>query len=372
MQEKPDLCKCANPAAGQEIRHFSRTARKNAMGTESCLGIQFPGEDPLNILRHFPEERGAVAAQFAFGGWEPYPQQPRAGLPHWPLMWLQGDECSGKNMTGMQAWTAGVGKIEYLELEGQIVGTAWSDADAEYCMLAGLLPEDVSRPRKEQARAVFERMEKVLGSCGMSFLDLVRTWFYLDRILDWYDLFNAVRTQFFTERQVFSGRVPASTGIGARNPSGAALVAGALAVRPKHPGTTAVAIPSPLQCPALDYKSSFSRAIELTFPDRRQLLISGTASIATRGASVHCGNVAAQIGFTMEVVHAILHSRGMSWCDATRGIAYFRDMESASLLGDWCRKHRIPELPVINMHATICRDDLLFELELDAVSTPSR
>ena len=37
---------------------------------------------------------------------------------------------------------------------------------------------------------------------GMSFGNVMRTWFYLDRILEWYHEFNHVRTAFFRERKV--------------------------------------------------------------------------------------------------------------------------------------------------------------------------
>lgn len=69
----------------------------------------------------------------------------------------------------------------------------------------------------------------------------------------------------------------------------------------------------------------------------------------------------------MEVVAAILRSRGMSWADTVRGLAYFKHMENAVELRRWCAAHRLAGWPVIVAKADICRDDLLFELELDAV-----
>ena len=37
------------------------------------------------------------------------------------------------------------------------------------------------------------------------------------------------------------------------------------------PAFQAAAVPSPLQCPAPDYHSSFSRAVEIRYPGRRHL-----------------------------------------------------------------------------------------------------
>jgi len=185
--------------------------------------------------------------------------------------------------------------------------------------------------------------------------------------LNWYDTFNKVRTAFFSQYGVFDHLVPASTGIGAGNPFHAALVADALVVKPKNNFCKVQAIASPLQCPAVSYKSSFSRAVEISYPDLRHLLISGTASIAADGRTVHIGDPASQVEQTMKVVEAILVSRDMGWKDITRAIAYFKDMASLTLYEKYCTENNIPSFPMAVSHADICRDDLLFEIEVDAV-----
>lgn len=335
--------------------------------TESCIGVQRVGDDPMAIFRGFPEAADEVVAQWVFGGCQFHDAVQKAmGQACWPMMWLQGDPCNGKHLSGFQAVLVKGAPIRRIELDGAVVGSAWSDTDADYCWLTGILPSDLSAPRVAQTRQVFERMEAVLKQAGLGFLDVVRTWLYLDHLLDWYGEFNGIRTRFFEERGVFNNRVPASTGIGACNPQGAALVAGALAVRPRNRNVKISVIASPLQCEATNYKSSFSRAMELEFPGRRQLLISGTASIAPGGESMHRGNTAAQIDLTMKVVGAILESRGMAWQNTTRAIGYFQDMRDAPLLADYCHANGIQDLPVVNAHATVCRHDLLFEIELDA------
>jgi len=256
--------------------------------------------------------------------------------------------------------------MRQLKLGGVIAGTFFEDDEAEYCYLGGVLPEDSRATRMEQARSVFERLESLLSQTGMTFANVVRTWLFLDDLLDWYGDFNTVRTQFFKERDVFGGLVPASTGIGAANPQHAALVSGAIAMKPKHAGVRAFAVPSPLQCPALDYRSSFSRAVEIEYPDHRQLLISGTASIHPDGRSAHLGDVEKQIDLTVRVCEAILESRGMDWSDVTRMIAYFKDMNDVTRFPVYCEQQGLPRLPLVCCHAAVCRDNLLFEIELDA------
>jgi enamine deaminase RidA (YjgF/YER057c/UK114 family) len=209
-------------------------------------------------------------------------------------------------------------------------------------------------------------MEAGLRDAGLNFSHVVRTWFYLDDILDWYGPFNAVRNQFFTERNVFQGVVPASTGVGMRNPAGAALTGAVLAVKPLAPEVKVFAVPSPLQCPALDYQSSFSRAVEVQTSKQRHLYISGTASIDPAGHSLHRGDVDKQIELTMAVVEAILQSRKMDWSDTSGAVGYFKDLRDVARFEAYCRSHGLSSLPVKPVEATICRTELLFEIELEA------
>ncbi|MHC4708700.1 MAG: RidA family protein, partial [Planctomycetota bacterium] len=227
---------------------------------------------------------------------------------------------------------------------------------------------DSSHSDTEQARETFEKMEQALGHAQMDFSHVVRTWLYINRILAWYDDFNSVRNGFFAERRVLERTMPASTGIGAGNCAGAAVVAEAFAIKPKRDTVRIQEVTSPLQCPAPDYKSSFSRAVEVAFSDHRRLYVSGTASIQRDGTTAHIGDTAKQIALTMEVVEAILDSRRMSFSDVSRAIAYFKDIDDAPLFDTYCQKEGLSLLPIAVAHGDICRDELLFEIELDAVA----
>ncbi len=161
--------------------------------------------------------------------------------------------------------TAGT-TLEPLRLGDRLVGTTFEDRAARYCVLTDLRSGDPDRSPPEQAREVFETMEAGLAVAGMDFRHVIRTWFYLRDILDWYDAFNRVRTGFFAQRRIFDGVVPASTGVGMSTPDGAAVVADLLAIRPKRADVRVCSVPSPLQCCAREYGSSFSRAVEVAFP----------------------------------------------------------------------------------------------------------
>lgn len=248
---------------------------------------------------------------------------------------------------------------------GRVIGARYETADATYCFLEEIVPPDLAATGEAQTSALFEAIERILIAEGLTFQHLVRTWFYLDKILDWYDAFNRARTPFLQTRGTFEGLLPASTGIGMPNRHGAAVVAGALAIARK--GAQVREIASPLQCSAVEYRSSFSRAVEVTRQAGRELYISGTASIEPGGQTAHVDDPAAQIALTMEVVDAILRSRRMGWRHCTRAVAYLKRPEYAPLFADYLASHRLEMLPVTWMHADVCRDDLLFEIELDAV-----
>ena len=212
-------------------------------------------------------------------------------------------------------------------------------------------------------------METALQHANMDFSNVVRTWLYLDRLLSWYGEFNQSRTAFFKERGAFERLIPASTGIGASNPFGAALACGALAIRPRRSGLRICEVDSPLQRPATEYRSSFSRAVEVACSDHRLLTISGTASISPDGKSMFAGDVVRQIHRTLDVVEAILNSRGMNWDNTIRAVGYFHDIQALPLFDACCRERGIAPLPLKPAHTTICRADLLFEMELDAIKT---
>jgi hypothetical protein len=70
----------------------------------------------------------------------------------------------------------------------------------------------------------------------------------------------------------------------------------------------------------------------------------------------------------MEVVQAILKSRGMSWDSVSRGVAYFRNIADLPVFSRYCEEHGVPQGVLLETQAVVCRDDLLFELEANAIA----
>ena len=284
-----------------------------------------------------------------------------------PGIWLLNEETGGLPPMVQRLFIAN-GPVKLLMQGGRTVGAKYEDAYAEYVLLMGVAPDDYTAPREQQAREVFDNLDKLLKTEGFAFPDVVRTWLYLDKLLEWYDVLNRVRDEFFETHNIFGGFVPASTGIGCANSLGAAMIAGAIAMRPKDERATKAMLDSPLQCSALDYRSSFSRAAEIVNPEWRTVFVSGTASIEPGGETVHHDDADKQIALTMDVVKAILETRNMTFKDSVRAIAYIKRPEDRPAWQRWLEANNLPADYAHEIIADVCRDDLLFELELDAIA----
>jgi enamine deaminase RidA (YjgF/YER057c/UK114 family) len=381
---------CRNQVAGGEVcKGGAETVEKRAADGLRVVTLRRPahqelfitaataaGESFLNLLSKiaaFLRERDARVVSMEIFGVSAAEGSPALrgalGDACFPVIWLDEGHDAAAPRVGVELWAVTGLAVTPLLSGGRVLGSLFDDGCTRVLRLGGLGAAAPQLSEAEQARLVFGQMLDLLGQAGMTFGNVVRTWFFNYKLLDWYDEFNKVRTDFFKEHRVFDGLVPASTGVGGHNVSGSALASGLLALAPSCGGIKSFAVPSPLQCPALKYGSAFSRAVEIAMPDHRRLLISGTASIAPDGPTAHVGDVEAQIKLTMEVAHAILTSRQMDWVDVSRAIGYFKHIEDAPAYPAVCARMGIPALPILLVKEDVCRDDLLFEIELDALKS---
>lgn len=287
------------------------------------------------------------------------------GAIAWPVTWVENRDESAR-ACGTQLWAVRGPEVTPIAFGGNIAGTLIETNGSRLCRLGGLTVPYSEETPERGAADVLGNMATLLDGTGMTFRDVERTWFYNGDILKWYDKFNAVRNDLFEKWGVFDGVLPASTGVGARLPSRATLMTGLLAADCGE-DVRVEAIASPLQGPAKKYGSSFSRAVELSVFGLRRLLISGTASIDAEGRTAHAGDFAAQTVLTMEVLHAILASRGMGWDDVTRAVAYVKRPADIGELDRVLESCGVPKLAMVVVNEDICREELLFEMELDAV-----
>lgn len=319
------------------------------------------GELKVNVLQHF-----------VFGVLCVYKEVLRAmqhalgGNITWPITWVEGSSCTGSRIAGMQLLAVRNAQVETIVAGDRPIGRVFSDELGTHCFLGALTPTASTRPPDVQAHETFESLEAALNKAGMQMRHLVRTWFFLNDILNWYSRFNEVRTRYYANCELDTYRLPASTAVSGKNPIGAHIVACAWAIKPHDKNLGIETVPSPAQCPATCYGSAFSRAIEIISPSHRQLVVSGTASVASDGRTLHVGDPLNQIELTMDVVGRILQLRQMHFAHITRALAYFKSPSLYPLFKAWCKRHNLGNLPVLHVCCDICRPDLLFEIELEA------
>jgi enamine deaminase RidA (YjgF/YER057c/UK114 family) len=219
----------------------------------------------------------------------------------------------------------------------------------------------------EQARVMMEMGESVLKQFGVDFLAVPRTWMWLKDILSWYDEFNRVRNDFFTERGLIGTgtrqSMPASTGIGLGPDNGGHCAMDLVAVVEPPDCTQYLQVTGKQHC-ALDYGSAFSRASKSISPAGQVVYVSGTASIDADGETTHIGDAAGQINATIENVRAVLSEMQCSEKDLVQVIAYCKTTEVEKVFE---ASMNILDWPLITVICDICRPDLLFEIEATAM-----
>jgi enamine deaminase RidA (YjgF/YER057c/UK114 family) len=348
----------------QSYREFHLTIRplscENPTGTVCRLAT---------ILR---DKNANIVRQEIFGSISAHAETLRAlqhefGSVDWPVTLVEGLGSGNGGISGMHIFAVAGTQVDTIRQEGKVVGRIFDDGCVRHCFLGNLAPTNPSVSKSVQSREMFERMEQALIEAGMDMTNVVRTWLFLDDILSWYEELNDIRTGFFRKKKLSHGLLPASTGIGGRNTAGTAIVGGAWAVQITDDSVAVRAVPSPLQCSSLEYGSAFNRAVLIDMPAARRLLVSGTASIEPNGRSAHVGDLRKQIGLTMKVTHAILASRGFNFSDVTRSTAYFKNIQDAPAFDIWRQEQKVEPFPLVMTESIICRDELLFEVELDAL-----
>ena len=295
-----------------------------------------------------------------------------------PYSYIQGKPVHGHGLSGIQIHAVKADSDENPRVlyDGEWpCGSAWRRKDTNYVYLAGLQGlQKGSRSRGDQAASMFEAMKRLLASQSAGFHNVVRTWIYLDSILEWYDVFNAVRTERFRsfglippsteESPGGPAYLPASTGIGGRNPAGACCCGDALVIS----GPVRVSVlPGALQPSAYRYGSAFSSGVCVEETDCRQIFVSGTAAIDARGNSLYPRDAEAQIRKTLEVIEAFIGEKGAEFKDIRSATVYLKKAEDFSVYEKVAGQIGLKDLPAIPVVADICRNELLFEMDALAV-----
>jgi enamine deaminase RidA (YjgF/YER057c/UK114 family) len=284
-------------------------------------------------------------------------------------------EPTQNGVAGIQVWavrTPKGGAVSPLMLKGQALGRKFCYGNVCYLSVASLGPAEhvcVGHRLHDHALSMFENANRVLEAHGLTYRDVARTWIYLPKLLSWYGEFNAARRQAYQQFGLMDGQkpvwLPASTGIQGDCPFGRECMMDFLAIsRLGEAELEAKILNSPRQCEAFQYGSSFSRAVEIRDESVSRIYVSGTASINERGETVHIGNPEEQIRHTLRVVKELLSWRHHSLGDAAHCVAFVKSPDYAPAFRRIAEEEGLDPRGVIETAADICRDDLLFELEV--------
>jgi len=292
--------------------------------------------------------------------------------PDGPITYADGRPSWGEGLAGVIVHAASADDVWTIHDNGVPCGRGWRRNASTYLMLQNIQGDGGSR--SGQIRRMFERAERILRENGASYKDVARTWLYISKILEWYPDFNKARSEKYGEFGIMPGPgdtkllLPASTGIGADTPSGAAASMDLLAV------VESDAIPSPAiklsnmkQLDAFRYGAAFSRGAVIREDDVKIIHISGTAAIDEHGVSLYPGDIRSQINCTFDRIETLLDQEGAGLRDIASATVFVKSPEHAPLFWKKAADRGLTDFPAVCIVADVCREELLFEIDAEAV-----
>ena len=222
-----------------------------------------------------------------------------------------------------------------------------------------------SADSESQTRQLLDEYIRQLVEQGCKLADdCIRTWFFVQNVdVNYAGVVKARNEVFVTQNLTEKTHYIASTGIGGRHADPKVLV---------QMDTYAVAGLKPEQIhflyapthlnPTYEYGVSFERGTYVDYGDRRQVFISGTASINNKGEVVYPGDIRRQTERMWENVEALLKEAECTFDDLGHMIVYLRDIADYAVVKSMYDK-RFPDTPKVFVHAPVCRPGWLIEME---------
>jgi len=224
---------------------------------------------------------------------------------------------------------------------------------------------------EDQARLLLHEYVAQLSEQGCRLADnCIRTWFFVQNVdVNYAGLVKARNEVFKAHGLTNKTHFIASTGIAGRHAESGVLVQmDAYAVD----GVQEEQIhhlyePTHLN-PTYEYGVSFERGTYIDYGDRRQVFISGTASINNKGEIVCSGDIRKQTLRMWENVETLLAEAGCSFDHVGHLLVYLRDMADYAVVKKMFEE-RFPRIPKAYLWAPVCRPGWLIEMECMAVKT---
>jgi enamine deaminase RidA (YjgF/YER057c/UK114 family) len=220
---------------------------------------------------------------------------------------------------------------------------------------------------------MLERAEHILQQQGASYHDVIRTWFYLDDILSWYDEFNKVRNAKYRSFGIMPGPgnehllLPASTGIRGSNFQGSYGTFDLFAaIGPQKFRPEVRQLSNTGQKDAFCYGSAFSRGALVCEDDISLFQLSGTAAIDEEGKSLYPDDIRSQIDCTFDKVEELLGQAGGRLSDICAATVFVKRSDDVPVFWKMAVARGLDPFPAVCVVTDICREELLFEIDAEA------
>lgn len=196
----------------------------------------------------------------------------------------------------------------------------------------------------------------------------IRTWFFVQNVdVNYGGVVKARNEVFLTQNLTEKTHFIASTGIAGRHADHEVLVQmDAYAVAGLQPGQIHYLYAPTHLNPTYEYGVSFERGTYIDYGDRRQVFISGTASINNRGEIMYPGDIRKQTQRMWENVETLLAEAECTFEHVGHLIVYLRDIADYVVVEEMFEE-RFPNIPKVYLQAPVCRPGWLIEMECMAV-----
>ncbi|MBR6251152.1 MAG: hypothetical protein IKR17_08175 [Bacteroidales bacterium] len=208
-----------------------------------------------------------------------------------------------------------------------------------------------------------------LSSVGLSLAEnCVRTWFFVHDIDSNYGGVVKGRNEVFAKHGLTSGtHYIASTGIGGRHEKAdTKVLMDAYAVGGLQPQQMKYLYAKTHLNRTSEYGVAFERGTYVDYGDRRQIFISGTASIDNKGNVLYPNDICKQTQRMWENVSALLAEAEADWSNVASIIVYLRDLTDYAVVKRMF-EGQFGNTPYVIVQAPVCRAAWLIEMECMAV-----
>jgi enamine deaminase RidA (YjgF/YER057c/UK114 family) len=220
-----------------------------------------------------------------------------------------------------------------------------------------------------QTRLLFNEYSMQLLEEGCTLKDnCIRTWFFVNDVdLNYGGVVRARNQFFFTQGLTVNTHFIASTGIGGRqaDPNVLSQMDNYAIAGIEQEQIHYLYAPSHLNRTS-DYGVSFERGTRVDYQDRRQVFISGTASINNKGEIMYPKDIRKQTHRMWENVETLLAEAECTYEDVGYMVVYLRDTSDYQVVHQ-LYEERFHGKPYVIVHAPVCRSGWLVEMECMAV-----